>query len=100
MAHQDDVASGVASGLAGDAGPQAVAMPALRQSLHRQPVTFQETPDHRAHGIDPRLVVATAVDVHHLPQHGDHGVMLRGQPAGDFGFGHPSRLLGLWCPRV
>ena len=88
MAHQHDVAAGVA----GTAWPGMTARRQspwlLRQRLHRQAVAFQEAANHRADRVDARLVVAAAVDIDHFSQHRDHGVLLGGEPGGDVGFRH------------
>ena len=98
MAHQHDVAAGIARRpVPRHRGAQAVAVLLLAQRFDRDALRRHEALHHCADRIDARLVVAAAVDVHHLAQQRDHGVLLGGEPGGDLGFsgGHtdlPSEL--------
>ncbi len=58
-----------------------------RVHFHRDGVRRHEALDDRADRIDAGLVVAAAVDVDHLAQQCNHGVLLGGEPGGDLGFG-------------
>ena len=49
-----------------------ILLPALARKLHDS-----------ADRVDPRLVVAAAVDVDHFAQHRDHGVLLGGEPGAE-----------------
>ena len=97
MAHQHDVAAGVAGrAVPGNRGAQAVAVVLLGGDCHRYAVRLHEAMHHRADGVDSRLVVAAAVDVHHFAEQRDHRVVLLGEPGGDVGFGcHENISLGV-----
>ena len=94
MAHQNDVAAeiGLAAGArlvaAGrDTCPQAIAVLRLSDGFNRDAVSGKEPTQCLADRIDAGLVVAAAVDLDDLAQQRDHGILLRGQPRSDPGFG-------------
>ena len=101
MAHQHDVAAGVARGAVPRHGrTQAVAVLLLVERLHGDVVRGHEALDHRADRVDAGLVVAAAVDVHHLAQQRHHRVLLAGEPGGDLGFGRHVHSPGCRCARM
>ena len=95
MAHQHDIAAGVAlRPVPRHRGTQAVAVLLLAERFHGDVVRGHEALDHRADRVNAELVVAAAVDVHHLAQQRHHRVLLGGEPCGDLGFGR--HVIGLF----
>ena len=62
-------------------------MPFARHDFHRDALAFQKTLHLGASAIHARLVIGTAIGIHHFLELSDHGVLLRGKPGSDLRFG-------------
>ena len=90
MAHEHDVAAGVAGRpVPRHSGPQAVAMPLLRDGFDRNSMLRQECANHVTDSVNSRLVVTATIDVHDLTEQRNHRVLLHPEPV-DYGFAHAS----------